>query len=107
MIDHAGQMLFLMIAGHAFADFGLQDAYQSQAKRADFNPSGWFHALLCHSLIHGGIVALVTGQWMIGVAETVAHAMIDYGKGRKWYGTTADQTMHIGYKIIWMIIAIS
>lgn len=107
MTNHAAYMLFMMIAGHAFADFGIQSGETSRAKRAEYNPSGWWHALACHSLIHGGSVALVTGMWQLGVAETAAHALIDYIKGRKLITTITDQALHIGCKIIWLIIAIN
>lgn len=108
VIDEAGRMLFLMIAGHAYADFALQDPFHSGAKYPG-NKTGipWPVGLMCHALIHGGIVALATGFWLLGVAETAAHAAIDGGKGRGWYGQTTDQILHIVCKIAWTIIAIS
>jgi hypothetical protein len=107
MIDEAGRLLFLMLAGHAFADFAIQTEYTSRAKR----PGGsanvpWQMALLYHSLIHGGIVALVTGYWLLGVAETIAHMWLDYGKGREWISARTDQLAHIACKIVWAFIAL-
>lgn len=107
VIDEAGRMLFLMMAGHAYADFALQTPFHSAAKYpGNDHRYPWAVALACHSLIHGGIVALVTGLWWLGVAETAAHAAIDGGKGRGWYGQVTDQVLHITCKIAWMIIAL-
>jgi hypothetical protein len=107
-MDEAARLLFLMIAGHAYADFGLQTPWHSAAKRPG-NSTGipWFVGLAMHSLIHGGIVALVTGLWWLGAAEALAHAGIDAGKGRGCYGAITDQILHFACKIIWVIIAIS
>ena len=107
MIDDVGRMMFLMMAGHAYADFALQSPHHSRAKYPG-NETGipWTVGLGCHGLIHGGIVALVTGSWLLGVAETVAHAGIDGLKSRGWYGQTTDQFLHFACKIAWMIIAL-
>jgi hypothetical protein len=108
MIDEIGRLLFLMLAGHAYADFALQDPWHSAVKYPG-NAHGypWPVALACHGLIHGGLVALATGVWWIGALEAAAHAGIDYGKSRGWYGARADQLAHFVCKIIWMIIVIS
>lgn len=108
MINEAGQMLFLMLAGHAYADFALQDPFHSSAKYPG-NETGipWHVGLGCHALIHGGIVALVTGQWLIGVAETGSHFAIDAFKGRGWFSATTDQILHIGCKLLWTMLALT
>lgn len=103
----AGQLFFYMMAGHALADFALQSPHHSAAKRPG-NTTGipWPVGLGCHAMIHGGVVALATGLWPLGVAEAVAHATIDYGKGRRLYGPITDQLAHVFCKIVWMIIAL-
>ncbi len=108
MLNHVCQLMFLMMAAHAYADFALQDPWHSSIKYPD-NAAGypWRVALACHGLIHGGLVAVITGQWWIGAMEAVAHAAIDYGKSRAWYGATPDQLLHIACKIIWIIVAIN
>lgn len=108
MLDHICHLLFMMAAAHAYADFALQDPWHSGVKYPG-NGAGypWRVALACHGLIHGGLVALITGHWWIGVMETVAHTAIDYGKSRKCYGSTSDQLAHIVCKIIWIVIAIN
>lgn len=102
MIEPFLELMFFMIAGHAYADFALQGPWHSSAKYPG-NEHGypWQVGLLCHGLIHGGIVGLVTGSWLLGTFETISHAMIDYGKSRGWYGNVTDQLAHITCKIIW------
>lgn len=108
MLNHVCQLMFLMAAAHAYADFALQDPWHSSVKYpGNVHGYPWHVALMCHGLIHGGLVALITGYWWIGAMEAVAHAAIDYGKSRGWYGSTSDQLAHIGCKIIWIIVAIA
>ena len=100
------QMLFLMVAGHAYADFALQSGWHSSVKRPG-NPHGypWPVALACHSLIHGGIVALVTGMWWLGALESIVHGATDYIKGRGWIGAVTDQLIHLACKVLWCVLA--
>lgn len=101
--------LFYLLAGHALADFPLQGEFIAKAKnRHTFNgPLGqkpmkvWLHALTAHALIHGGMVALITGSLWLGLAETAAHWLIDFGKCENWYGIHTDQGLHVGCKILW------
>jgi hypothetical protein len=108
MTYDVGMMFFLMLAGHAYADFALQTPHHSSAKYPG-NRTGvpWQVGMMCHGLIHGGIVALITGIWWLGALETVAHAGIDYAKSRRAFGPVADQLLHFGCKVIWLIVAIS
>jgi hypothetical protein len=102
-MQQSAYMLFLMIAGHAYADFALQSQYHSGAKHpGNQYHYPWYAALTCHSLIHGGLVALITGSVVLGIAETVAHWLIDCAKGRKLFGMAVDQIAHIGCKFIWI-----
>jgi hypothetical protein len=98
-------VLFLLAAAHAVADFPLQGAEMAKAKRPGGCPTiAWPMALGCHSLIHGGAVALVTGLWWLGAAETAAHALIDGAKCRGVYGMKIDQALHMGCKLGWALI---
>lgn len=100
--------MFLMLAGHAYADFALQDPWHSAAKYPG-NSVGfpWYAGLGCHSLIHGGIVALITGSWMLGVYETIGHAITDYLKSRGLYGARTDQALHIAQKLVWAMVVLN
>ncbi|MCI0354597.1 MAG: NAD(P)H-dependent oxidoreductase, partial [Acidobacteria bacterium] len=57
--------------------------------------------LSAHAFIHGGAVAFVTQNLGLGLAETAAHWVIDYGKGERWYGFHTDQFLHILCKMAW------
>src|SRR5438552_236937 len=96
------QILFLLAAGHAVADFPLQGAEMARAKRPGGDPRiAWPMALGCHALVHGGAVALVTGLWWLGAAESASHAAIDGLKCRGWFGMKTDQALHLGCKLVW------
>lgn len=99
------ELLFLMAAAHALCDFPLQPGGMSAAKRVGGDPDfPWWAALTGHGLIHGGAVALITGFWWLGAAETVAHAVIDGAKCRGAYGMKTDQALHLICKVVWALI---
>jgi hypothetical protein len=104
VLDLAGRMLFLMMAGHAVADYPLQGRDLSEAKR---RPGlGCVQYLLLHGLIHGGFVALVTGRWELGVAETILHASIDWLKARRRINHLTDQALHALCKVLWVLVVL-
>lgn len=96
----------LMVFGHMLADYPLQGDFLARAKNR-FNPIPgvpWFDALLAHSVIHGGIVGLITGSVWLAIAETVIHALIDDTKCRGWISYRVDQLLHIACKILWALL---
>lgn len=100
-------LTFLMLAAHALCDFPLQPAEMSHAKRPGGHPTiSWPMALGCHALVHGGAVALVTGLWWLGAAETLAHALIDGAKARGAFGMKTDQALHLACKPVWALLCI-
>lgn len=100
--------LFLLLAGHALADYPLQGDFlatgKSRAKPTPFIP--WYQALGAHAAIHGGLVAIITGIWWLGVLEAVAHAVIDDAKCTGKIGFNTDQALHIACKALWVLIAL-
>lgn len=103
-------LVFWLLIGHAVCDYPLQTEWMVRSKvRRAVQPSSssrrpdliWIHVLSGHALIHGGAVALITGSIWLGLAETVAHWLIDFGKGERWYGFHTDQLLHIGCKFAW------
>lgn len=103
--------LFYLLVGHALCDYPLQGNYLANTKNrnGDYGRNKrhgvWLHSLTAHALIHGGAVALITGNVWLGVAETIAHGIIDFGKCEGWYGLHADQGMHVGCKVLWAALA--
>jgi hypothetical protein len=110
-------IFFLLICGHALADFGLQTEWIATNKnrhvRLSLSPEQrakmqviWPHLLSAHSLHHGLMVFLATQKLSLGVAETVFHWITDFGKCEKWYGFHTDQAIHVVTKVIWLILLI-
>ena len=112
LIDYASpfasslKMLILMLfAGHAVADFGLQSEYVSifNSRYRD-KPDHWFPVLWAHALIHGGIVAAISGSALLGMGEVVLHFAIDDSKAANRFGYGADQALHYSCKLLWAAI---
>lgn len=107
----------MMLAAHALGDFGLQTDWVAQFKNRHTPPAQgtksqrpdliWIHVLSAHCLIHGGLVALITGYWWLGLAEFVCHWVIDYLKCEKKFGFHTDQFLHIGCKILWLGVCLA
>jgi hypothetical protein len=108
-------LLFKLLAGHALADFALQSDFIANNKNRHSIPKGynpdlhgpmqtiWPYVLTSHALIHGLMVFLATGSTTLGLIETGAHWVIDFGKCEKWYGIHTDQWLHIGFKVAYVL----
>lgn len=108
-------LFFLMIAGHAVCDFGLQGEWLATNKnrhaRSNYPPEKratmeqiWPHLLFAHAMMHGLSVYLASHSLKLGLLETASHTLIDYGKCERWYGFHVDQFLHIGTKILWVFL---
>jgi hypothetical protein len=106
--------LFWLIVGHAIADTSLQPENMAKGKNRnrpiDMSrvPPGqvyqktWPFFLTYHAFVHGGAVALATGNVYLGLAEVACHWMIDFGKCESWYGIKTDQGLHMLCKLLWL-----
>ena len=108
-------MLFFLLAGHALMDFSLQTDTIAVCKCRRANHMiqqavPWYYWLTAHALLHGAAVGLVVamgypGNWNLivgfGLAETLIHWVIDYGKCEKLYNIHIDQGLHILCKLVW------
>lgn len=94
----------IMIFAHTLGDYPLQGEFLSRAKNRTHPVPGvpWYQALAAHSIIQGGLVGLVTGSLWLGVAETVAHALIDDAKCTDKLTFNQDQALHIACKVVWV-----
>lgn len=97
-------IFFLLIFGHALADFALQDQHMIDHKNKHKHPETWAMYLAAHSVIHGGFVGFFTGSFVLAIAETVCHAAIDYLKCEGKLTLKVDQALHIGCKGLWIIL---
>ena len=103
------EILLLMFAAHALADYPLQGDFLATAKNHTAPVTGvpWYQALLAHSAIHGGFVGVITGSVWLGVAEFVVHNIIDYSKCAKRISYNVDQALHVGFKVLWVAVLVA
>lgn len=110
-------LIFLLLAGHALADFALQTEWIATNKnrhtRDRFNKNQeqkyqiiWPYLLSAHALIHGLMVYLICNNIYLALAETGIHWIIDFGKNENWYGFHTDQILHILCKFAWAFLYI-
>lgn len=107
------QLFFWLLVAHAVCDFPLQGEYLANAKNRNtelgkaFSGMLWPWHLFCHSLIHGGAVAYVTGSITLGCAEVMVHMVTDFLKTENKIGYATDQAIHVLSKLLWAVLAIS
>jgi hypothetical protein len=99
-------IFFLLLFGHALGDFGLQSDRIIKNKNKKNNKESWVIYLTAHSVIHGGLVGFFTGSFVLAIAETIAHALIDYGKMEGHYSFKVDQFLHVACKAAWIILMV-
>lgn len=98
------QTFALLVVGHAVADYPLQGEFLARAKNR-FSPLPgvpWYQALGAHALIHAGVVGIVTGSVLLGVAELLCHMLIDDLKCGQRIGYNLDQLLHVACKLAWV-----
>ena len=110
-------LLFLLLFAHCLADYPLQGDFLAQAKdrRSAAGAVIWPWALGSHALIHGGFTFLVLAVFApvsatvclaLAAAETIAHALIDFGKCEGWFSYHVDQVLHIACKVVWVLVVL-
>ncbi len=107
-MQHFLLLFYVMLIGHALADYPLQGDFLAQAKNPDtaIGKVFWPWALGAHSLIHAGFVTLATGSVLLGLAEAAAHAVTDLLKCKNRIGLHTDQAVHIACKMLWAALAV-
>lgn len=99
--------LFLLLFGHALADFVLQPEAMGIGKNRNAKIHNneqslfphWSYWMTAHSLIHGGLVFLITGNIVLGAIEAVAHWLTDYYKCEGAISMHQDQAIHVACKV--------
>ena len=101
-------MLIALIAGHALADYPLQGDFLSKAKNRSAPITGvpYWQAMGAHVIIHGAIVAFVTGIWWLFFAEAAIHWLTDDAKCTGKISYNQDQAIHLACKVLWLLIAL-
>jgi hypothetical protein len=105
---------FVLLFAHAMGDFAAQPEVMARGKsrhsKPDYVPPGqafclcWPYWLFAHALIHGGLVYFVTGSCLLGVLETVLHAVIDFAKCEGWTNVHQDQLWHLAAKVVYLAL---
>lgn len=93
----------LLLGAHWVCDYPLQGDFLATAKQK--GPLRFYH-LWAHAGIHGAAVALVTSNVWLGLAEWLAHTVIDELKVRGRSTFALDQALHIVCKAVWLLIAV-
>ena len=105
LADQPFNLLILLVFGHFLADFPLQNNRMAVEKCPGNDAVlDWRWWLTAHTATHGLVVAVLTGVPVLGLAEMISHAAIDYGKCRFRYSLAADQLMHVGCKVVWVLV---
>ena len=95
-------MIQLLLA-HFVCDFALQtDRMAVEKVRGMDETLDWRWWLTAHSATHGLAVSLLTGIPLLGLAEWILHALIDWLKSRLMFSLLLDQTLHVCCKFVWI-----
>lgn len=107
--------LFILIFGHALADFVLQPDAMGYGKNRNDKIHDkehslfpvWWYWLTAHAMVHGGVVYLITDSLLLGVIESVIHWVTDFAKCEGWIGMHQDQAIHIGCKVAYAFVLLT
>ena len=94
------KMFFLLIFTHVLGDTVLQTQPMAAGKRGE-GIAHWSLWLVAHSILHGGLVCLVTDSLGFGLLEVLNHAAIDCLKVERKITCPQDQALHGLFKIIY------
>ena len=104
MANTVSDSLILLFLAHFVCDFTLQTDRMAREKVPGRDVTlDWRIWLLSHAATHGLAVALITGLPLLGLAELVLHAIIDWSKSRFRFSLACDQALHIVCKIVWAL----
>lgn len=101
--------LFWLISAHFALDFPFQGDTTAREKsrysRSDLQKQvPWYYWLSAHAVCHGAAVTFVTGSLGLGLAEVVAHWIIDFAKCEGLFNIHVDQALHLACKVLWVVL---
>lgn len=105
-IQAAFELFFLLMIGHAIADYALQNDFMAAAKnhKTELGKVYWKWVLPSHGLIHAGFVYIIAGSFVLALAEFIIHTITDYLKCDGKIGFHTDQWIHVGCKLLWVVL---
>lgn len=102
------ELFFVLMVGHFLADYALQNDFVAQAKNhtTALGKQYWTWVLPAHGMIHAGFVYGITGSFVLGLFEFVAHSIIDWLKCDGRINFNTDQWLHVLCKFIWITLIV-
>lgn len=109
MFEIAFKLIGLLWLAHFLFDYPLQGDFLARAKNETAPIPGvpWIHAMLAHTFMHAGAVAIITGSWLLGAIELASHFAIDRAKCRGRIDFDMDQFLHLGLKVAYVLLIIA
>lgn len=88
---------------HLIMDYALQGNFMAKGKNpeTEFYGVPWRTLLSSHAFLHAFPVAIITGSWLAGLGELIAHWGIDRLKCSGKITFNQDQMLHLVCKAIW------
>ncbi|MEB3332738.1 MAG: DUF3307 domain-containing protein [Synechococcaceae cyanobacterium] len=108
LFGFGGVSLFLVLCfAHCLCDYPLQTDKIAVGKCPGSPMVGiaWPYWLAGHAGTHALAVAVLSGNAWLGLAEFLAHALIDWCKCRRIFNLAVDQSLHIACKALWAVLA--
>ena len=100
-----------LIFAHSLTDLALQPDHIGLRKNRLYHHirfdgskiyHHWPYYLVGHGLINGTGVWLVTTSVTLGLAESLAHSIIDFTSCERWIPFWLDQVLHVFCKVAWV-----
>ena len=101
------EVMVLLVAWHALADYPLQGDFVAQYKAPGSRLGGeavWPWVMGAHCAIHAGGVLVITGVVWLALVEFVLHWWIDEAKCRGLHGFHVDQAAHLLCKVGYVLV---
>jgi hypothetical protein len=102
MFNSPAALFLALLVWHLIADFLFQSRAIADGKR-ERGMSG-IAILTLHGFVHGVGTSLILGSFWVAILETVAHATVDWGKCRGYYGLLTDQCIHVFCLGCWLVL---
>ena len=100
-------LLIFLVLARFVCDFVLQTGRMALDQIPGLDDTlHWSWWLGSHASTHGLAVALLTGVPLLGLLETLLHAMIDWLKIRYRFTLPLDQSLHLLCKLTWVLLLI-
>lgn len=103
-------VLYWLLIGHVLTDFVFQTDMMAKEKnwKSDTPMQAavpWYYWMTSHCMIQAGMVTMITGSLLLGLAEFVLHFTADCLKVAGIGNVHTDQFFHVACKILWAYFA--